>query len=88
MLKLNVVCAPLSVQEGRLASQFSVTVTDGGTSFFKGENFLGRVLQWRSEDGGLAIAASTFTSVFHLNDKNCDLRAVKRTLAGLIASLS
>jgi hypothetical protein len=61
---------------------------DGGPILFKGQNAIGSLLQWRSDGDGLAIIAGTFTSVFHLNDKNCEMSAIKRTLADLITSPS
>lgn len=69
-----------------MSSQFSIKTGDGGPILFKGQNALGSLLQWRPDGDGLAVTTGTFTSVFRLNAENCDLPAIKRTLASLITS--
>jgi len=71
-----------------LALEYSIKPGEGGPFLFKGENRLGSVLRWHSDSRGVSVIAGTYTSLFYLNEDNCDLPEVERTLANLITSPS
>ena len=71
-----------------MASTYSIRPGEGGPFLFKGENRIGSVLRWHSDSSGLSVIAGTYTSLFYLNNDNCDLPDVERTLASSVTGPS